>query len=113
MSVPKRGEIALPLDLREGCHPKAEVSQVQSLEKPNHNPEKFRQPSLFIRTLLAESMLTAQVSIEEGTAESNLRKQETQINGNPLMSKRSFRGLLSVLLPEAGVACGGRGWAFT
>ena len=45
-----------------GCHPKAEGSQAQSLGKPNHNPEKCTKASLFTKTPLAESVLTAQMS---------------------------------------------------
>lgn len=38
---------------------------------------------------------------------------EKATDGRLLMSKRSFRGLLSVLLVAAGHTCGGTGWVLT
>lgn len=40
-------------------------------------------------------------------------EKQTEVNGNALMSKRSFLGLLSALLPAAGPACGGKCGVFT
>ena len=66
--------------------------------------------SPLIKTLPAESTVAAKIS-DSGKQPRKTRKPHAK--RNPLMSKRSFRGLLSALLPEAGVACGGMCWAFT
>lgn len=101
---------------REGCNMKAGVSQVQSLEKLSHNPGKKQLISILNQNYTGRKLSNC-TDFKQKTKfkkkHTALKEKKTIANGNTLMSKRSFRGLLSALLPVAGPVCWGIRWVLT
>ena len=103
---------------REGCNMKTGVSQVQNLEKLNHNPGEKQLISILNQNYTGRKSVIAHISnkrqsLKKKKKNTALKEKKTIANGNALMSKRSFRGLLSALLPVVGPVCWGIRWVLT